>query len=119
MGYAHSFVGPGEARVKMRSDGMLEVTVSCVDMGTGAKTAMAIMAANALGVPIGSVLVTSGDTKGTTISSNDSTCRNGTAVEEAANKVKEKVLQLASGPMKTKAASLKIVDGFVTKGDGQ
>ncbi|MEW5420515.1 xanthine dehydrogenase family protein molybdopterin-binding subunit [Amorphus sp. 3PC139-8] len=52
---------PGEARVRILSDGTVEVLSSAIDMGTGTYTILAQTAADVLGVPVEMVDVKLGD----------------------------------------------------------
>ena len=52
MGSWHSNVGRGEAIVRTNIDGSFVVKVGVVDIGTGAKSTMAGIAAKALGIPV-------------------------------------------------------------------
>jgi CO/xanthine dehydrogenase Mo-binding subunit len=97
----HSSIGKGEAVVKLKRDGTLEVYVGVVDIGTGAKTTMGAIAAKELGMEdLESVKVIWGDTDTCPFSIGESGSRTttftGTAVREAASKLREKVLALAS-----------------------
>ncbi|MEK1850530.1 MAG: xanthine dehydrogenase family protein molybdopterin-binding subunit [Phyllobacterium sp.] len=52
---------PGEALVRILSDGTVEVASSCIDMGQGTYTILAQTAAEAIGVPVETVKVKLGD----------------------------------------------------------
>lgn len=97
----HSRLGIGEAIVALKSNGTAKVTIGVVDIGTGAKSTMALIAANELGIPVDSVSVVWGDTSFCPFSIGESGSRTtsftGAAVREAASKVKRKLVSLASG----------------------
>ncbi|MDA4129737.1 MAG: xanthine dehydrogenase family protein molybdopterin-binding subunit [Thaumarchaeota archaeon] len=113
----HSFVGKGEALIKLKQNGTLEVYVGVVDIGTGAKTTMAAIAADALGVPLESVRLISGDTETCPFSIGESGSRTtsytGTAVRAAALKIREKIISLASDYFNLGQAEFDVRDGLV------
>jgi xanthine dehydrogenase YagR molybdenum-binding subunit len=55
-------IAPSQARVVLDGAGRYEVSIAAVDIGTGARTALRMLAAEALGVPMGAVDVRIGDT---------------------------------------------------------
>ncbi|MCB8837222.1 xanthine dehydrogenase family protein molybdopterin-binding subunit [Aurantimonas sp. VKM B-3413] len=57
------YAAPGEATVRVLSDGSVEVLSSAIDMGTGTYTILAQTAADVLGVPVESVSVKLGDSR--------------------------------------------------------
>ena len=52
---------PSSARVRALGDGVFEVAIGATDLGTGARTILAQIAADALGVPTGRVRIRIGD----------------------------------------------------------
>ena len=62
MGTWHSLMGRGEAIVKAKDNGSIDVCVGVVDIGTGSKSTMAMIAANSLGVSFSDIRVVWGDT---------------------------------------------------------
>ena len=58
----HALLGHGEAWVRMTRDNILEVYAGVVDIGTGAKTQMAMIAAGVLGMPVERIRMIYGDT---------------------------------------------------------
>jgi xanthine dehydrogenase YagR molybdenum-binding subunit len=56
-----SNVGPAAARVALRADGKVSVAIAGHEIGTGAYTVVAIVAARSLGVPVLAVTVSMGD----------------------------------------------------------
>jgi CO/xanthine dehydrogenase Mo-binding subunit len=87
------------AAVRLDADGSFQVLTSAVEMGQGAHTVLAQLAADALGVPVGCVNVAAPDTQYTpydqTTSSSRATRAMGGAVTKAARVVRAKVLELA------------------------
>ncbi|MEX6508483.1 xanthine dehydrogenase family protein molybdopterin-binding subunit [Jiella sp. M17.18] len=57
------YAAPGEATVRVLSDGSVEVLSSAIDMGTGTYTILAQTAAEVLGVPVEKVSVKLGDSR--------------------------------------------------------
>jgi xanthine dehydrogenase YagR molybdenum-binding subunit len=57
-----SFASPNTARARLEEDGRYTVAINANDMGTGARTALTILAAEALEVDPGQVVVEIGDT---------------------------------------------------------
>ncbi|HVL69705.1 MAG TPA: xanthine dehydrogenase family protein molybdopterin-binding subunit [Vicinamibacterales bacterium] len=62
MGAFHSRVGRSSAVLRLDGSGRYWLHVGVTDVGTGAKTTMALIAAEALGVPVEKITVISGDT---------------------------------------------------------
>ncbi len=100
MGTWHSGVGKGDAFLKVKRDGTFEVYVGVIDIGTGAKSTMAQIASKTLGVPITDIRIVYGDTAICPYSVGESGSRTttftGNAVREAASKLREKLLELAT-----------------------
>lgn len=96
----HSGIGYGEAVVTLHNNGDLTVNTGVVDIGTGAKTTMALIAAKALGVPFENTEVVWGDTETSPFSVGESGSRTtnytGHAVREAALKIRKEIISLAS-----------------------
>src|SRR5262249_54065981 len=89
------------ARVTLGRDGSVIVSAGCQGIGTGPYTALPQVAADVLGVPVERVRLVLGDTSlpetGGTFGSS-TTLSVGSAVKDAAEKVRDKVAQLAGGP---------------------
>ena len=106
-----------EASVKLDTDGSLQVLTSTVEMGQGAHTALAQIAAGQLGVPTTSVHVVGPDTDttpfDTTTSSSRSTSSMGFAVNEAMIDIRDELLRLAADQMETTIDDLEVRDGQV------
>lgn len=119
----HSFLGKGEAALTIRDDGEVDVFAGVVDIGTGAKSTMAIIAARALSVPLGRVHVIWGDTALCPYSIGESGSRTttftGYAVQEAARKAKDRLLALASERFGVPPTELTMGDGTVSVKGGR
>jgi xanthine dehydrogenase molybdenum-binding subunit len=110
-----SRVGPSSAVVKLFPDGSAKVYAGVTDVGTGAKTTMCMLAAEALGVPLQTVSIVSGDTDLAPYSVGESGSRTtgftGTAVIQAAKNVREQLLDQAASRLKVPRESLDLRDG--------
>lgn len=86
-----------DAAVELGGDGMLTVLISSVEMGQGVKTAMAILGAERLGIPIARVRVSSVDTDATPYDQQTSSSRSthcmGNAVVRAVDALREELLE--------------------------
>jgi xanthine dehydrogenase YagR molybdenum-binding subunit len=96
---AHDWPGgtgwpPGEARVEIGKDGSARVLTGTQDIGTGTRTALCQIAAEALGLPVERVSITLGDTASnlrcTTSSGSTTLATMGPAVRQAAAAAKER-----------------------------
>ncbi|MDP3768809.1 MAG: molybdopterin-dependent oxidoreductase, partial [Dehalococcoidia bacterium] len=109
-----------EAIVRLHSDGSASVLVSTVEMGQGARTVMAQIAAEVLALPLSRVTVVSPDTSITpydqTTSSSRSTTMVGRAVLEAAEDVVGQLLQIAAAHLGVAASTLAVDDAAIVSG---
>ena len=109
--------GLGAATIRVNPDGTAHVLVGVTDIGTGAKSTMAIIAAEALGIPLNQIQLTNGDTDVTPYSVGESGSRTtsftGPAVIAAAEDVRRQIFALAAGQLKVKAEELDLRDGEV------
>ncbi|HEC10347.1 MAG TPA: xanthine dehydrogenase [Acidimicrobiales bacterium] len=90
----------GAASIKINDDGSFNVLVGAADLGTGADTVLAQMAAEVLGVPLSDIVIYSGDTDMTPFDvgayASSTTYISGMAVKKAAEKVWWKIKQRAA-----------------------
>jgi CO/xanthine dehydrogenase Mo-binding subunit len=118
-------IGPSvsEAIVRLHADASVTVLASTVEMGQGARTVLAQIAAEVLAVPVEHVFVATPDTSMTpydqTTSSSRSTTMTGRAVQEAAIDVREQLLRVASQHLGVDARALALEDGSVRAADRQ
>src|SRR5262245_52710604 len=109
--------GLGAATIRVNPDGTAHVLVGVTDIGTGAKSTMAIIASEALGIPLNQIQLTNGDTDATPYSIGESGSRTtaftGPAVVAAAEDVRKQIFALAAGELKAKAEELDLRDGQV------
>jgi CO/xanthine dehydrogenase Mo-binding subunit len=100
-------------------DGTVTIYTSKVDVGTGMRIAIAQMAAEELGIPIGRITLVDGDTarcpnNGGTGGSTGLT-RGGTAVRQAAATARQALLRLGSERLKVPVDQLTLADGEVRR----
>jgi CO/xanthine dehydrogenase Mo-binding subunit len=117
-----------EAIVRLHADGSASVLVSTVEMGQGARTVMAQIAAEVLAIPLSRVSVVPPDTSITpydqTSSSSRSTTMVGRAVQEAAEDVLGQLRTIAAaqlgvdpGRLGASDRRLAAADGAIVSGD--
>lgn len=109
--------GLGAAAIRVNRDGTAHVLVGVTDIGTGAKTTMAIIAAEALGIPLSQIQLTNGDTDVTPfcIGESGSRCTSftGPAVIAAAEDARKLIFNVAAPQLKVKPEELDLRDGNV------
>ena len=109
--------GLGAATIRINEDGTAHVLVGVTDIGTGAKSTMAIIASEALGIPLNQIQLTNGDTDVTPYSVGESGSRTtaftGPAVVAAAEDVRKQIFNLAAGQLKVKAEEIDLRNGEV------
>ena len=111
-------LGPVEgARVEIASSGDVVIHLGVVDSGQGHRTTFAQICADVLGMDIADISVRSGDTRGVIYSRGTYHSRAavlaGNAVHGAAQKVRTKLLQLASHHLEVTPDDLELVGGEV------
>jgi CO/xanthine dehydrogenase Mo-binding subunit len=112
-------IGPtvSEAIVRLHADGSATVLASTVEMGQGARTVLAQIAAEVLAISIERVSVATPDTAMTpydqTTSSSRSTTLMGRAVQEAAEDIREQLLGIAAKLIVVLPAECTLDDGSV------
>jgi CO/xanthine dehydrogenase Mo-binding subunit len=106
-----------EAIVRLHADGSVSVLASAVEMGQGARTVLAQIAAEVLSVELGRVTVVPPDTAVTpydqTTSSSRSTAMTGRAVQVASEDVREQLVRVAADALGVAARDLALEDGAV------
>lgn len=110
-------LGLGAATIRLLPDATAHVIVGVVDIGTGAKSTMAIIASEALGIPLDQIQVAHGDTDVTPYSIGESSSRTtsftGTAVIAAAEDVRKQIFEIAAPELKAKPEDLDLKNGIV------
>jgi putative selenate reductase molybdopterin-binding subunit len=105
------------AFLKMNEDGSFCLQVGASDVGAGADTVLAQIAAETLGVSLDKIIITSGDTDFTPFDTgayaSSTTIITGGAVKKAAEKVRAQVLELAAKMLDTPAVGLACGDNKV------
>ena len=90
----------GAATIKMNEDGSFNLLIGATDLGTGSDTILGQIAAEVLGVPLDAILVTSSDTDFTPFDvgayASSTTYVSGTAVQRAAEEVREQIRGVAA-----------------------
>jgi CO/xanthine dehydrogenase Mo-binding subunit/aerobic-type carbon monoxide dehydrogenase small subunit (CoxS/CutS family) len=116
-GIGYSATQLPQSVAELESGGRVRLYVGAMDMGQGTDTALALIAARELSLPLEAVSVVSGDTTRTPDTGPSSGSRviytDGNAVKEAASTLRDAVLVTASGLMNMSYESLELKDGFV------
>ncbi|MBI4494956.1 MAG: xanthine dehydrogenase family protein [Chloroflexi bacterium] len=103
------------AACKLNEDGSLSVLTSSVEMGQGAKTVLAQIAAEAMGLPLDQVLISEPDTDTTpydqTTSSTRTTSCMGAAIRLAVGEVQRQVAELAAAELEVAPEDVVLADG--------
>ncbi|HWE11653.1 MAG TPA: molybdopterin cofactor-binding domain-containing protein [Solirubrobacteraceae bacterium] len=112
---------PSQAWIKLKPDGRVDVFAGTVDIGQGSKTVHTQIVADTLGVPYDWVTMDNSNTDSSAVCTGTFASRGtfigGNAVRFAAQRVRERVLAVASEEMEIAPADLEIVDGdIVPKG---
>ena len=112
--------GPGSvsaAEVSIDRSGNTTLTTGLIDVGEGATTVLAQMAAEVLGMDARDISVVSADTRGTPpapiTAGSAATFSTGTAVVDAAAQVREKLLELASTGLEVPVRELDVAEESV------
>ncbi|MBW2307786.1 MAG: molybdopterin-dependent oxidoreductase [Deltaproteobacteria bacterium] len=103
--------------IKVNEDASITVLSSVVEIGSGQKTVLAQIAAEAIGVPLESISITNPDTHITPYdfgqTSSRTTYHMGNAIRDASRDVHKKLLEIAGNILKTDPSRLSISDGKV------
>jgi len=106
------------ALLKMSEDGSFHLMAGASDVGAGADTVLAQIAAETLGVTLDKITVTSGDTDFTPFDvgayASSTTIISGGAVKKAAKKVREQVLSVAARMLDVPVENLECRDNLVS-----
>ncbi len=92
------FQSPAGVKITLRADGTANVVSGTSDIGVGTYTVMAMIAAEYLGIPQEKIKVELGDTKfprAPAQGGSQTTASVGTAIHDAANNIKQKLLDMA------------------------
>jgi xanthine dehydrogenase YagR molybdenum-binding subunit len=119
---AHDWVGgggwpPAYAWVKLNTDGTADVITGTQDIGTGTRTGLAQVAAEALGLPLEQVALRLGDTQAgpyAPVSAGSATQATlGPAIEQAAIEARQQLLMAAAPMLDVAPAQVAVRDGAV------
>ena len=108
---------PSQAWIKLKPDGRVDVFSGTVDIGQGSKTVHTQIVADALGVPYDWVTMDNTNTDSSAVCTGTFASRGtfigGNAVRLAAERVRERILDIASKELEIDPADLEIDDGEV------
>jgi xanthine dehydrogenase YagR molybdenum-binding subunit len=108
---------PAYATVRLNRDGTIEVLTGAQDLGTGARTVMAQIAAEVLGAKVDDVRTILGDTERLPFASNSwgsiTTASVGPAVRVASEEARESLFEAAAGMMDTTPDDLESRDSEI------
>ncbi len=109
---------PSSGMVRVNIDGTINVFTGTADLGGGQKGTMAMIAAEAIGVPLENVFVTSADTDVTTDTAGTTgsrqTITGGTGIMLAAKDAKNQLLDIAVKELKADKKDIVISEGKVS-----
>lgn len=108
---------PSQAWVKLKPDGRVDVFAGTVDIGQGSRTVHTQIVADALGVPYDWVTMDNTNTDSSPVCTGTFASRGtfigGNAVRYAAEKARERVLEIAAKELEADIADLDVEDGTV------
>ncbi len=115
---------PSQAWIKVKPDGRVDVFAGTSDIGNGSKTIQSQIVAETIGVPYDWVTYDNSNTDSSPVCTGTFASRAtfvaGKAVEKAAERVRERILDIAGKEMEIDPADLEVVDGeVVAKGAPQ
>jgi aldehyde oxidoreductase len=116
-GIGYSGWQPPESVVELESDGHVRLFIGSIDMGQGTDTALGLIAARELAVPLDAVSVVSGDTALTPDNGASAGSRviytDGNAVKDAVAQLRDAILSTASGLLEESYEKLELRNGRV------
>jgi CO/xanthine dehydrogenase Mo-binding subunit len=108
---------PSQAWIKLKPDGRVDVFAGTVDIGQGSKTVHTQIVADTLGVPYDWVTMDNSNTDSSAVCTGTFASRGtfigGNAVRIAAERVRERILEIASKELEIDPGDLEIRDGEV------
>ncbi len=118
-GYGNGFPDVSSATVELHDDGSATVHIGAVDCGQGSDTVLVQIAAQELGLDTSQVTLVTGDTDSTpdagTTAATRQTYTSGNAVLRAARKVKDKLLECATGVLGVNTPEgLEVAGGYIS-----
>jgi putative selenate reductase molybdopterin-binding subunit len=113
----------GAASIKMNDDGSFNLLVGATDLGTGADTVLAQIAAETLGVPLEDVLIYGADTDFTPFDTgayaSSTTYISGGAVMKAAEQVRSQIFERAALMLNSSPEVMYLKNRFAFTADGR
>jgi putative selenate reductase molybdopterin-binding subunit len=117
------FMDMGGCSIKMNDDGSFNVLIGATDLGTGADTVLAQIAAEVLGVPVDDIVVYAADTDLTPFDvgayASSTTYISGMAVKKAAEKVRERITERAARLLGGDVSAITLHDRRAWSADGR
>ena len=117
------FVDMGACSIKINDDGSFNLLVGAADLGTGADTVFAQIAADVLGVATDDILVYSGDTDFTPFDvgayASSTTYISGMAVKKAAEAARVRIVERAARLLNVEAVEIELRDRRAWAADGR
>jgi CO/xanthine dehydrogenase Mo-binding subunit len=108
---------PSQAWIKLKPDGRVDVFAGTVDIGQGSRTVHTQIVADTLGVPYDWVTMDNSNTDSSAVCTGTFASRGtfigGNAVRFAAERVRDRILEVASKELEIDAGDLEISDGEV------
>jgi CO/xanthine dehydrogenase Mo-binding subunit len=108
---------PSQAWIKLKPDGRVDVFAGTVDIGQGSKTVHTQIVADTLGVPYDWVTMDNSNTDSSAVCTGTFASRGtfigGNAVRFAAERVRERILELASKELEIDPGDLEVAEGEV------
>jgi CO/xanthine dehydrogenase Mo-binding subunit len=109
---------PSQAWIKLKPDGRVDVFAGTVDIGQGSKTVHTQIVADTIGVPYDWVTMDNSNTDSSPVCTGTFASRGtfigGNAVRYAAERVRERILDIGSRLLEADASDLEIADGDVS-----
>ena len=110
------------ALIKLNEDGSFQLQTGCADVGAGADTVLSQIAAETLGVTLDKINICSGDTDSTPFDvgayASSTTIISGGAVKKTAEKVRQRILELAAKLLNISAEGLACRDNQIAAAGG-
>jgi CO/xanthine dehydrogenase Mo-binding subunit len=128
LGLACGFMGAGAFPVSMaiarlHADGSATLLTGTTEIGQGARTVLAQIAAEELALPLSMVIVAQPDTASSpfdrSTGASRSTTLMGLAVQRAAREIRTQLLRIGAKLLKTPAKAIELRDGMLAAGDGK
>jgi CO/xanthine dehydrogenase Mo-binding subunit len=111
------------AMIRMQSDGVANIAAGSTEMGQGVRTTLTQIAAEELTLPMEQFRMLGADTQVTPYDSSTGSSRSttlmGTAVQKAAQDLRQQFVKIAAQKMAVKPSQIKVVDGALICGESR